>query len=356
MAVSIKDIAKKVGVSDAAVSMALRNHPRISESRQKQIRKAARQMNYHPNLLARGLVQKKTNSIGLIMAEVELEVVSAKMITLNHLAEEAGYRMYLVHTEGRQDRALRSASELISRGVDGLIVYGTSFGKSDVDAASKLGSQVPVVFLDQYISDSGLHVRQDKAAGVEQAVNHLHNLGHENIFMMFGYWANWQEAPRFTGFVKGMEQIGIADANSRIVEICSRRKIDENGHYAHDAEETHQRVQMFLKNHPECTALICSSDEIALTVMRSLHRLGRKIPEDISLVGFDNIPSGRLSWPALTTIAQPIQKLAEATLNMLLHSIKNKESASEKIVIPTELIIRESTGRRIQKSEVRNQI
>ena len=187
MAVTTYDIARKLNVSQASVSMALRDDPRISLATRQRIQQAAKEVNYRPNLTARSLVRGKSMSLGFIVSVPFYEVVANNVIAVNMLAQEAGFSLSLASLMGRYDQMLAAAEELVSRGVDGLLVYGMPQDASKIDdeqVEKLLRLPLPMVFFDQGYEMTCLQVVQDRAAGAKAALKHLIGLGHRSIHMM----------------------------------------------------------------------------------------------------------------------------------------------------------------------------
>lgn len=346
MAVSMKDIALKAGISDAAVSMALRDHPDISLTRRKQIKELSRKMGYRPNLLARGLRKGKTQTIGFLTGSPTLEMVSAMTAKLDNFADDVEYGVYTVHTEGDLDATVKRANDLIARGVDGLIIRG-SFPHVPPDTLkTSLNFPVPTVLvsLDISIPFACRQVCEDGTVGVKQAVDYLYKLGHRQIYMLRSDWKGWEKDLRFAKFSETVKSYGLSDPEKRIYKICESGHINRDGYRVLDMDRIYLNTKEFLKSHPDCTAMLCSADNLALLVFSTLTSLGIKVPEDISIVGFDNLPATLYTRPSMSTIARPIEKIMRAAFDMLLDSIEKNNNEPEEIVVPTEFIPRQSIG------------
>ncbi len=343
MTVTTITIAKLANTTHATVSRALRDDPSISPETRKRIKKLAQQLGYQPNLLARGLVKGKTHTVGLLMSSYQLETGATKVVVLDELASKKGYKLFVSYTKGELKRTVDSANELIARGVDGLLIYGSYLETPPAKVKEMFDCKVPVVFFDTEKKFPCKQVVQDKSEGVIQAVYHLHQLGHKEIYMLFAHWASWEKDTRFKGFVRAMKKFGYHNPQNRILPITYSGSISEDGKQIYDYDDIIKNIKEFLQTHPNCTAVICGNDIVAMNLINAAWDLGLKVPDDLSVVGFDDLSTSRYTHPPLTTVAQPIGKIVSAAWDLLLDAIENENTEPKKIVIPSELVIRKST-------------
>ncbi|MCD4823651.1 MAG: LacI family transcriptional regulator [Phycisphaerae bacterium] len=349
VAVTLSDIAKDVGVNTSTVSIVMNRKPRqikISQATREKIFQAAEKMNYRPNLLARGLAQGKTHTIGFLTGSPDLKSVSAMETTLDDHASETGYGVYIAHTRGELDLTVKRANEFVDRGVDGLIIRGAFPSIPTEELKARLNFPVPTVLLS-ISAPKHFPCRQvcgDNAVGVARAVDHLYELGHRGIYMFRGCWKGWEHDLRFEGFRKAVNEHGLGDPEQRIYEVCAECTKKVDGHAALDVEGIYSNTENFLQTHPDCTAILCASDVSAFLVFQALSRLGVRIPQDISIVGFGNEPLTLYSLPPLSTVAIPVDKLIYAAFDMLMDEIDTKDDKPREKIIPTEYISRQSTG------------
>ncbi|MCD4824830.1 MAG: LacI family transcriptional regulator [Phycisphaerae bacterium] len=317
----------------------------VSKATRKRIFQAAKEMNYSPNLLARGLRKGKTQTIGFLAGTPKHEILSAQVMILDQLVDKAGYRLYISYTMGELDRMVETANELVSRGVDGLILRGAFPGVSTEQLQSRLSFPVPTVFVESQVPFPCRQVYQDGAVGVKQAVDHLYALGHRHIHMVRTYWNGWERALRFRGFREAIDSYGLGKADEKLHEIDAWTcHMDKNGHTSLDIDTVSRRMKGLLKSYPDCTAILCHDDELALVVLLCLSHLGIKVPEDISVVGFDNIPATLTSHPPLSTVVKSIGNVIRTAFDLLMEEIDNKQADPQEVVIPSEFISRQSTG------------
>lgn len=346
MAVTQVDIAKKLKTTHATVSRALRDDPSIAISTKIKIKKVAKDMGYKPDLLARALVKRKTNTIGMLFNPYPNPTTFAKLIALESACYLKRYKGFISYCSGSAKDFVNSAEELCSRGVDGLIVSSGDYHwtqRKNFDLIMQL--PVPKVFLDEHIPFLCRQVYHDKSQGVKQAIRHLYNLGHRQINMVLNSWEKWinKDDPRFCGFREGIGNVGLNESECGIHELGCDGFI-ENGLWIYDPDSIAEGVQKFLTQKPNCTAIICSSDLIALSVISALKDMKIDVPEDISIVGVDNIVASTLCRPTLTTVGQPIEKLARAVVDLLISNIEQGDKSPRKVTINADLILRESVG------------
>lgn len=342
MAVTITDIAKKLGVAHCTISRGLRKDPRISDRMTARIINTAKRMGYIPNLLARGLVEGKTGTVAVLVPATNVEITAMKIMQLEKCMADNGLDMFLSFTHGCLENAIDIATKLQARGIDGMLVLShfCDTNHNQVNPAPLWKSRTPTVFLDSLLPIDNAHVYLDRGAGMQQAVEYLFSLGHRDVFLFTP--AVMLNEPRVRTFIKSMNDAGLSGLEHCCI-IDDSAKCKEN-RACFSAEAIFSTVTCFLQRHPECTAIMCTSDMMALTVQTALHSMGIRIPRNISLVGFDNITAGLSCFPQLTTISQPVEKLAAQAVKMLLAMMEDETVRPDAVSIPTELVVRKSTG------------
>jgi LacI family transcriptional regulator len=346
MAVSMKDIALRAGISDAAVSMALRNHPEISLARRKQIKELSKEMGYRPNLLAKGLRKGKTQTIGFLTGSPTLEIVSAMVAKLDDCAGKIGYEVHTVHTKAELELTVKRANKLIGRGVDGLIISGSFPSVPPSQLQARLNFPVPTVLfsIGTPKSFACMQVYLDSAISVKQSVDHLYELGHRQIYMLRSYWKGWEKDLRFTGFREGIQGYNLDEADKRIYEFPNYLHISKDCRRSRDDNKIESATKDFVKTHPDCTAVICDSDDLAMPVLGAFTRMGIRVPKDISMVSIGNDPATLYTHPPLTAIDTPVGELMCATFDLLIDDIENNNNKPKAIEISRKLVFRQSTG------------
>lgn len=357
MAVTIYDIAEVLDTSRSTVSRALRNDSQIALATRKRVKEQAQKMGYRPNLLARGLVNGKTQTIGFLTGSLILEVTAATMSQLGDVARKSGYGVHIADTKGELDLTVKQAHELIARGADGLIIRGCFPEATVEELQAELDFSVPTVFIGGVrMALPCQQVYYDQAVGVKQAVNSLYELGHRQIHMFTMPWKGWEKETRFTGFYEAMAEHGLDGDSGGLYEF-PRGHLNEDGHQVFDIDVCFSRTKEFLKSHPGCTAILCSDDKLALLVLSHLVHLGLRVPEDISVVGFDGMAATEYSLPPLSTVTLPIGEMVHNAFTILVDAMEDNNSEPREVVIPSRFLNRRSTEQvRIRKEvEVRIQ-
>ncbi|MCD4825342.1 MAG: LacI family transcriptional regulator [Phycisphaerae bacterium] len=349
MAVTQMDIAERVGVDQSLVSVVLSNKPtpiKVSVATRQRILQAVKEMNYRPNLLARALAKGKTHTIGFLTASSFLEITAAMLTKMDDFAEEAGYEVHSVHTRAEFDLTVKRAHKLIGRGVDGLIISGAFPSIPPSQLQAELSFSVPTVLfsLGTPMPFACRQVYQGSSFGVKQAVDHLYELGHRQIYMIGAKWKGWEADLRFAGFNEGIESHSLGGAKEKLYHFPTYRHTNEDGRRVRDDNRIVSATKEFVKNHPDCTAIICVSDDLAMPILDTFTRMGIRVPEDISIVSFGNDPATLYTHPPLSTIDTPVRKLTQATFDLLMDGIDNKNKEPKEVVIPSELILRQSSG------------
>ena len=327
--VTMSDIAKRVNMSRATVSAVLGNkaHCFASEKTKALIRETAEQMGYTPNLLARGLKSGRTCTIGLIECSMQNEVKQQEVVQYTNLLGERDYRLYVSYTKG-EERLLRLACEdLLARGCDALIISGRIEPADfriveEITTCAVFITNLPPLSWERVIC-------YDYAAGVSQAMEHLHDtFGHRNIRMIGRYWSTFFDDMRVVTFQEMLAQFDLSAENP--VSVVNQT-----------TEVTPEFMRNFFAESPDCTAIFCSNDLLAMRVIQSCSKLGITVPGDLSLIGFDDIESSSYSTPALTTIRHPLEEGAHETFKLLMNMLENEnEPVCHRL--PAQLIIRES--------------
>lgn len=336
--ITSKDIAELSGVSRTTVSLVLNNVPgvRIPEETRQRILEAARRLNYHPNAAARSMVSGRTKVIGFVMRQSAEQAYGDHFLpsVLHGLAQAAashGYRTLFepIHPETKNDTYLKLIHE---RHVDGLVLSGP---RSDDEELLRLYSEgLPVVLLGQFPGENIPFVDVDNVGGAACATEHLIGLGHRRIGMITNaplvYTAS---IDRLTGYRRALEEAGIA-YNEALVRY---------GDFSPHGGATAMEALLLLPEPP--TAVFVASDTVALGTLQVIRRYQRRVPEDIALVGFDDIPLVAYTDPPLTTIRLPSYDLGWNAADKLIRIISGEQANHvTNTILPTELVIRASCG------------
>ena len=330
--VTMQDIADAVHMSRASVSAVLGNKPHcfVSEKNRAQIFQTAARMGYTPNLLARGLRNGRTNMIGLLCTSLQSEIHQQETVMLTDLLLKHGYSSNIVYYKGEMSKLRTACSELMARGCDALVISRAQHGNENEEHEIVNSFTDKAVFLYAGNPDkpADCDIVYDFRSGFVEALAYLKKLGHRQVKMFQRSFD--PKDPGMIGFMEALRQLRMkSDA-----ALCSVPEIKDI---------TPEYMKRFFQENPSCTAVICRNDLTAMRVIQSCAKLGVRVPEDFSVIGFDDIVSSAFSSPALTTIRQPIETAAQETVKLLMNMLEgNTQSVCRSL--PSSLVIRESTA------------
>jgi LacI family transcriptional regulator len=331
---TIKDIAKVAGVSVTTVSRALNGYSDVNEKTRAKIKDVAKELNYSPNVLARSLVVNKTRTIGLIVSELSRaepkDIFTFEVLRgINDCAGELDYDLILFSTSPAKQKMKTYTQLCRERRVDGAIIQGIR--TDDPYLQEVLESNIPCVLIDIPVeSDTVAFVSTDNVLGAMQAVEHLIENGHQNIAMINGHNQAFVSQKRLAGYQKAL----------RGASLLFRPEWVVNGEFLEASAE--KKAADLLRVYPEITAIFCASDLMALGTLNAAKVIGRKVPEDLSIVGFDDNLLAPYASPALTTIAQNEYQMGFEAAALLVDMLEGKAKSRKKI-LDSKLIVRGST-------------
>lgn len=324
---SIRDVARLAGVSHQTVSRVLNNHPSIRDSTKARVQQVMDDLQYRPNRAARALSRGTSRTLGVLSASSSQYGPASSIAAIQDAAREAGYYVNTANLTSDDPESIEAALDhLLSQSVEGIVVIAPQLRVFDVLA--QLSITVPYVALQSTgrLTDHGLSV--DQIAGARQATRHLIDLGHRSIYHLAGP-QDWIEAEaRMRGF---LDEMGAMDVPTTAPILG-----DWTADFGYYAGRELLRVRDF-------TAIFTANDQMALGVMHAIRDAGLDIPNDVSVVGFDDIPEAAHFWPPLTTVRQDFAELGRRCIALLLEDISVGVEDGRGAIIP-ELIVRSSTG------------
>jgi len=330
---NIFDIARIAKVSTSTVSLAIRNSAKINEATKLRVQAVAKQLNYKPNHIARSLVQKKTNAIGVILPSSLNPIYIETNALIEKAAFERGYDTFAYFIDEDPLRERRFLEKIYEQQVDGLVMI-PAYPDVNRDYYSALAeSRVPVVIRDEieWLSDVD-SVSIDMEKGGYDAVKHLLALGHARIACVTTAFAVGRKLGRLRGYRKALAEHGI-EFDETLVRSCGTQLAD-------GYKVTKEILAM--KDRPSAIFMQC--DLLAMGAFSAIREEGLKVPDDISLVGFDDINFAPYLESPLTTVAHPKEKVAMALVETLMNRIENRDIEPRHIVVTPELIVRKSSG------------
>lgn len=334
--VTIKDIAKTAGVSYATVSRALNNKMSEGNPSQEYIQRIAKEMGYEKNTLASGLVTRKTNTIGFVLPDLSNPFFTNILSSINRLADMNGYLLLICNTGWDQEKEKKELKALAEKRVDGILLYPSI----DIYSDQLYNSNIPMVIFGKTItertSDTSF-VEVDNSQGGKLAINHMINCGYKRLAFLGGPSYSSSNVARLDSFYEVQRTAGI-DINSELISQDSYTIL--SGY-----ERTKELMKLPKSNRPD--GLVCADDLIALGAMQAISEAGLSIPEDIGVIGFDDVAYASLPQIQLTTVKIPCSEMGEAGMQLLMLSINSKQKKNNtngrKISLETTLIIRRTT-------------
>ena len=334
--VSIKDVAKIAGVSIATVSRCVNDPERVRPGTRKKVQDAISQTGYSPNTLAQSFRRGKTHVIMVVLPSVGDPFFTDVMAGIREVASKHGYSLLINETQFNTMTADEIGSMVVSRQADGIALLASlsPFGTRVLSATSHRA--LPIVIGCETIAEDlssfpGIHI--DNIAAAKEATRYLLKLGHERIAFIYGEHKTLLTRDRESGYREAMSEAKKVIDSGWVVE--GRLSIDGA------VQATEQ-----LLAHPKCpTAIFCANDEMAIGCLHAIKATGRRVPADISVVGFDDNRYARVMDPPLTTVAQPARKIGERVMECLLNEIEHGRTLdAEPEIVPHELVIRASAA------------
>ncbi len=336
-ALTIKDIAKALGLSTSTVSRALRDSYEISAETKKMVLDYAEKNNYHPNPIALSLKERRSRSIGVIVCEIANSYFSQSINGIESIAYNNGYNVIIAQSRESFDREVLNLQYLTSRSIDGLII-SISTETTDFSYLKELHQKgMPIVFFDRIVSEIDTHkVIADNFKGAYEATTHLIKSGYKQIATVSNPALLSITKERLAGYKAALQDHGIA-FNDNLVKYCQH-----GGMIFSEVEDVVNEL-FNLQQKPD--AIFALADKLTTNCLRILKSRGIKVPGDIGLLGFSNTDLTELLDPPLTVIRQPAFEMGEIATNLLLQLIESKRPVTEfeTKVLSTDLLIRNST-------------
>jgi LacI family transcriptional regulator len=330
--VTIKDVAKKAGVSVSTVSKVINGNYKVSEKTKRKVLKAIEELNYLPNFTARSLVLKKTQTIGVVLPDIHGEFFSEVIKGIDKKAREHGYHVLITSSHSDIKELDEVLFSLVNGRVDGLIIMNPTLKTSHVE--SRLLKKLPIVLLNccADMLDADI-ILIDNFTGAYNLTKHLLKHGHRKIALITGPEDNTDSIERLRGYKTALIDSGIEPSQTLIFQ----------GDFTEKSGYEAMKLITSLPERP--TAVFALNDDMAIGAMMYAKKLGLKIPADMAIAGFDDIPMASYIHPSLTSVHVPIDKVGILAAEKLLNRIEGKSDAKfSKTTLETTLIVRESCG------------
>jgi len=334
MRVSIKDIAKAAGVSHSTVSRALGDSPLVKAETAARVQRLAQEMGYSPDAIARSLVTQQTRTVGVVVTTITDPFVAEVVQGVEDAAHENDYSVILASSASEPERELAAVEMLRAKRVDSLIVTSSRVGALYLEHLERIG--VPVVLVNNHNRQSGRYtfsVSVDNQHGGHLATEHLIKRGHRRIGYVAGPANHSDDAERMAGYCQALDEAGILFDPTLVV----------SGNGRLDGGERTLRTLAGLAE--PVTAVFCYNDMTAIGLLSAARRAGISVPENLAVVGFDDIPLAAHVYPPLTSIAQPQRDMGRQAMNMALALMVADDATApfSDVVVKGRLVVRETT-------------
>ncbi|KZM49121.1 LacI family DNA-binding transcriptional regulator [Labrenzia sp. OB1] len=330
----LKDVAELTGFSVNTVSLALRDSPRIPDDTRDRIKAAADQLNYLPNQVAKSLVSRETRAIGLILTDMQNPILTNVAQSVERKLAARGYTTLFATSNNNQEEEVRMIDAFRARRADGMLIF--PFRHGDLDHIRRLrNNNYPVVLLVGDL-DAGIDaVSMDERAGASKATGHLLATGHRRIALIDGGSA-LGNPEKMDGYRSAHQAAGIP--------VCDELLINPAGH---SVETGYWAMDLLVKSRHDFSAVFATNDSLALGIIRYCKKHAIKVPEDLSVVGFDNTEFGAFAETALTTVSYDVERITSLAVDRVLDLIAHKTGLPDPRIIQLEpdLLVRESSAK-----------
>lgn len=330
---SIRDVAERAGVSIATVSRAVNGIATVAPELAERVWSAVKEVGYVPNTQARALVSGRSHLLGLVVSEITNPFFPELVQQFETLAVEQGYEVFIGSTSHDSARTEALLRRMLQRGVDGVAVM--TFGIEEALIQKLVARPFPLVFVDAAPDLPNVRLlKVDYGEGIREAIQHLAALGHRNIAFISGPLRLRSAVARRDAFLASMAEVGLAALEEHMIEGT------------HTMEGGIKACEQMLALNELPTAIVCSNDMTAIGVLHALHRTTNAVPQEVSVIGFDDIHLAKFVLPPLTTVQMSCQRLAEAAIQALIASIEPESPyfQQKEWHVPTHLVVRQSTS------------
>jgi LacI family transcriptional regulator len=328
---TIEDVAKKAKTSIATVSRVLNNKTGFSEETRNRVLEAIKETGYESNAIARSLKKNKTNTLGVLIPNIS-SMLSAEILNgIEEYATAHNYNVLVNYTYSEPEKVMKALKTFNEQRVDGLIFTSDLLLDEYYDYLKRMN--IPVVLVATESEKYSLpFIKVNDFEAAYDAVNYLIKQGHTEIGMIGG---NPKDPiagiQRLNGFKQALKDADLQFKENKFVF-----------HTTYGFEDGVRNLKTLLEKYPEVTAIFAASDEMAAGAIKTAHDMGIAVPEELSVIGYDNILISKVIWPALTTVAQPLHKMGDEATKLLIQQIQNKDYQRNQLYMPHKIIERDS--------------
>jgi LacI family transcriptional regulator len=338
--VTISDVSKHAGVSRSTVSRLVAGNGYVSEAKRQAIEEAIAALGYRPNALAQALRSNRSNMIGAVVVDIGTPYFANVIYGMQRAARAGGKSLMASSGYADQDEEARAVIELVDRSCDGLVLFLERPMRPDAVEIVRR-AQIPVVSIGRdHSSLANGTVVLNNSDGAREAMLHLLKQGHRDIVHLSGQVDFGDTVSRLEGISAALAEYGLGTSDIHVV----------NGNFSE--EFGHSATRALLEEGRAFTAIFAGSDDIAAGVLLALREGGRRVPDEVSVIGFDDAFHARHMWPPLTTVRQPIKDIGEAAAGLLLSFIARPDSPRAQTIVETNLVVRSSVGAPLQERQV----
>lgn len=323
---TLKDVAKETGLTVSTVSRVLNNRGYISEETRKKVYEAMKKLNYQPNEVARSLSKQTTNTIGVIVPHIRHPYFAELISNLESQAYRHKHKILLFNSQEKNEKESEYLEMCSSNRVAGIILCSGT-----VEIQQLTGLNVPLITIERYLENGTAGVQCDNRQGGRLAAKHLIEKNCRHLIHISGVHETVMPAD---------------DRSAGFQEICEEQGIPYNivatSAFQYNHLEYHEILEQVLREHPETDGIFASSDLIAAQLLQVCHKLGIPVPEQMKIVGFDDVNIASLTTPPITTIHQPVKEMAREAVELLIRA-GNGEVVPSRTMLPVALVVRETT-------------
>jgi LacI family transcriptional regulator len=330
--VTIKDVAREAGVSVGTASQALRGNPTVRETTRRRVLGVAARLRYQPSALARGMVTRRTHTVGLLISDIANPFFIRAVRAVEDVAQENGYNVILCNTDENPAKETQYLRVLMEKRVDGIILATTAGSLQAVRDVR--WRRIPLVLFDrEHPGIAADLVKVDSVLGGRLATAHLVGLGHRRIGIIHGPLVRSTGVERLQGYLGALE----------VARLRPVPELIREGNFKQDSGYT--LTKALLDVSPPPTALFCTNNLMTVGALQAIGERRVRIPSDLSLVGYDDMEWWTLTHPPLTTVGQPVYDLGREAMRLLLGQIGvSDRRRPQRVVLKPELLVRESCG------------
>jgi len=328
---TIHDVAKLAGVAPITVSRVINNSGYINENTREKVEAAIVKLGYVPNVLARSLKSKRTNTLALVFTDITNPFFTIIARGVEDTAGDAGFNVIFCNTDESQEKEDNYVQVILQKQVDGILLVPAGSNTKSIQIIKDQGT--PLVILDRRIDSTDVDiVRGDSIGGARLLTQHLIDLGHRHIALINGPKNVSTSEDRLIGYKQVMEENGL--------------KGNIQGYYGNFSQASGDNLtRIIFEKEPKPTAIFATNNLIAIGALRALNELGYRIPNDVALVSFDDIPENLTMFPFMTAVSQPSYEMGKSATELLISRIKNGSNTDyREIIFPVVFIKRDSSG------------